>query len=289
MTFLITGSSGQLAREFAARFERDGIAYAAPRESELDITDPAEIQQAIAHYQPKVLLNCAAYNHVDKAEADPAAAYAVNAVAVQNLAQACRNYGILLVHYSTDYVFDGRKEGLYVETDPPNPLNVYGQSKLEGERFAAETESLTFRVSWVYGPGEQNFLFKLRQWAEKSDVLKVVWDQISVPTYTADIVEYSLRAVSSGLRGTYHLTNSGYASRYEVARTYLQLIGCREKIVLPVASVEFGNTVARPFFSPMTGMTLSNKLRATIPSWQDALGRFVAAGRLPSTAETSGS
>ena len=130
----------------------------------------------------------------------------------------------------------------------------------------------------MYGPGQQNFFHKLRQWAQKNDVLKVVWDQLSVPTYTEDIVTYTMQALEAGLRGTYHLTNSGYASRYEVAR-YFFAKQDPEKLILPVSTSVFASTVQRPYFSKMANERLSSALDVTIPAWQEAVDRFIAADR----------
>ncbi len=320
MTFLITGSSGQLAGEFQQHFERDGVAYQAPSEAKLDITDATVVRRAIGEYRPDVVVNCAAFNDVRRAELGPEPAYAVNTQAVRNLADACAQNDTRLVHFGTDYVFDGTKEAFYTEDDPTHPLNNYGRSKRDGEvacqssfesaTSSAERRTLTstpetgnvepdspnrdrrtskqetgiqnfpliLRVSWVYGPGEQNFFYKLQQWARKNDVLKVVWDQLSVPTYTADIVRFTLQAVEAGLRGTYHLTNSGYASRYETARHFFRKKG-NDKLILPVSTNEFDTTVVRPYFSKMSNRKLSDALNVRIPPWEDALDRFVKRDR----------
>ena len=166
--FLISGSSGQLAREFINYFAGSGVECQAPGEAELDITSRDNIDAAIARFRPDVLLNCAAYNNVEQAEVTPGPAYAVNAVGAENLAKSCKANNIFLVHYSTDYVFDGQKEDFYVEEDIVNPLNEYGKSKLQGERAvqAATDKCLIFRLSLVYGPGQQNFIYKLQQWAQ---------------------------------------------------------------------------------------------------------------------------
>ncbi len=140
----------------------------------------------------------------------------------------------------------------------------------------AQPKPLTLRTSWVYGDGTQNFFHKLKQWSRKQDVLKIVYDQISIPTYTDDIVTYTLKALDAGLHGTYHLTNSGYASRYEVARYFLDRVGI-DKLVLPVPSSQFGSTVKRPFFSAMSNKRLSEALGTHIPTWQDAVRRYAVA------------
>lgn len=276
MRFLITGSNGQLAKEFVRTLGATDHEVTAPPEEELDVSDLNAVQEAIAYYKPELILNCAAYNFVDKAEADFDAAYRVNAVGAKNLAIACKRHNVLLVHFSTDYVFDGSKEDFYTEEDCPNPINNYGKTKLSGERsIAEETEDfLLFRLSWVFGEGKQNFFYNLMKWAEKNHVLRVVCDEISVPTYTEDVVKVTTLAVDKGLRGTFHLTNSGYATRYEVARHFFETLG-REKLILPVSSNYFAVAAKRPRFSAMSNRRICKALDLTIPDWRNGIDRFI--------------
>ena len=277
MKFLITGANGQLATEFQRNIERNNSCNVIPLSREkLDITDFNAVAEAILHYKPDIVLNCAAYNQVDKAEQDFERASKVNATGVKNLAALCCKNRALLIHFSTDYVFDGLKEGFYTEDDMPNPINNYGRSKLLGEKLLAEEtdDFLLFRVSWVFGAGKQNFFYKLSDWARKKNVLKIVCSEISVPTYTEDIVRFTLDAVKNNLRGVYHLTNSGYASRYEVARYYIDKLKL-PNLALPVNSGFFGETAKRPYFSAMSTLKLSNALSVEIPDWKNAVDRFV--------------
>jgi dTDP-4-dehydrorhamnose reductase len=193
----------------------------------------------------------------------------VNAMGVRNLARASKKMDSLLVHFSSDYVFDGTKEDFYTEEDITNPLNKYGESKLSGELFLKEETDnfLLFRVSWVFGAGQQNFLYKLLEWAKQKKLLKVVCDQISVPTCTRDIAHLTMFAINKGLRGVYHLTNSGYASRYEVARFFLEKTGM-DNLVLPVRSDAFPSPAKRPYFSAMSNIKLSRALDVQIPDWR---------------------
>ena len=301
MRFLITGSAGQLAREFVLRFERDGVEYLAPPESDLDITDVDSVRECIGACRPDVVLNCAAYNNVDAAETDVAAAMKVNSEAVGNLARSCRETNALLVHYSTDYVFDGRKEGLNTESDGTGPVNRYGESKLAGEQAVAwgkesnvqqptsnnqrptlesgatRPDFLLFRTSWLYGGKGSNLLTRMLDWSRDRDVIRVVWDQVSVPTYTVDVVDVSLRAVESGMRGLYHLTNTGYASKYEVARFLFAKLGLN-KLVLPVSSDAFPGAAPRPFFSAMSSEKVAGELGITLPAWEEGIERYVGGG-----------
>ena len=278
MKFLIAGASGQLAKAFIERFENDGIEYLAPLEGEFDITSPEMIAQVVNGFKPNVLINCAAYNNVDQAEKTPEPAMLVNSKAPGLLATECNKHGIKFVHYSSDYVFDGKKEGLYNESDSVNPLNQYGKSKLSGEQevLSADKSSLVFRLSWVYGKGEQNFLYKLSQWSKGRDVIKVVYDQVSVPTYTIDIVDATLRAIEKGLSGLYHLTNTGYGSRFEVARCFFKALGGGPEMVIPVPSSMFPSPVERPFISAMSNKKLVSDIGGgySIPGWEDAIMRY---------------
>ena len=179
------------------------------------------------------------------------------------------------MHFSTDYVFDGKKGALYTEEDAPNPINVYGKSKYEGEKIACETlkNHLVFRTSWVYGKGQQNFLYKLRQWAQKQDALRISDDEISVPTYADDIVKATLAGLEQGKRGLYHLTNSGHASRYRLAKYFLKASGM-DKQVIPVPSASFKQKAKRPLFSAMSNAKLCREFNISLPPWQDGIERY---------------
>jgi dTDP-4-dehydrorhamnose reductase len=273
---LITGANGQLAREFIKKTEKYNYKVIPLTKDRLDISDLNSVLETISHYNPDVVINCAAYNLVDNAEKDFDTAFKINAIGVRNLALACKKCDALLVHYSTDYIFDGTKEDFYTEEDNPNPVNNYGKSKLLGERFLIEETDrfLLFRVSWVFGEGKQNFLYKLSELAKLNRILRIVYDQISIPTYTEDIVKFTIFAIDKGLRGIYHLTNSGYASRYEVARYFIEKLGLK-KLILPVSSDYFQSLAKRPYFSAMSNKKISKYLGINIPEWKDGIDRFV--------------
>lgn len=278
--FLILGAAGQLARQFQRVLDARGLSFAAPAEEQCDITDPAVLGRVVEETQPDIILNCAAYNAVDAAEDDPDTAYRINRDAVATIASIAARRGAFLVTYSSDYVFDGRKGEPYTEEDDPHPLGVYGASKREGEMAVIEAGGayLLFRPSWVFGEGTQNFLHKLRGWAEANRVLKVSSDEVSVPTYTADMVTLTLAALDKGLEGLYHMTNSGFCSRYELAAHYLRAIGADNELV-PVPMSSFPTKAERPGFSAMANGKLAGSLGRDIPTWQDAVSRFAAASR----------
>ncbi len=277
MKYLITGKNGQLARAFMTRFEAQAIEFTASDASQLDITDSGAVHDAVASYKPGVIINCAAYNLVDEAEQDPDAAFAVNAVGPRNLAEAAARHKAILVHFGSDYVFDGLKEsGLYVESDPVQPVNVYGKSKLTGEQYVLEglDRSLVLRLSWVFGEGKRNFMSKLAEWARNSEYLKIACDEFSVPTYTGTVAEVTLKALEQGITGRYHLTNTGFCSRYEWARLALNELGT-DKFIRPVNMESFNLPARRPKFSAMSNEKLARLLNITVPTWEDAVRQFL--------------
>ena len=273
---LISGASGQLSREFQGILSKRAIDFTAPEEKDWDITDFNRTKEIIKEIKPDVIINCAAYNLVDEAQDNYRLAYSVNSEAVENLAGICKEERIFLVHYSSDYVFDGQKQDLYVEDDMTNPVNVYGKSKLKGEQAIQSISPayLIFRLSWVIGGGKQNFLYKVRQWAQKSKPLKIVSDEVSIPTFTEDIVNITLLSLKKGIAGLFHLTNSGYASRYELARYFVNKMGL-DNIIIPVSINNFKTKARRPLFSPMSNSRIAKTLGISISTWQESMDKFV--------------
>ena len=273
---LILGSNGQLGREFTKQLSASGKKFLAPPENEFNITDFPAITKQILDASPSVIINCAAYNLVDDAEENSEPAFLINHKAVENLANAAKQCNALLVHYGTDYVFDGNKGNLYTEEDTPNPLGNYGKSKLAGEKAIQDIlkNYLIFRTSWVFGDGKQNFIYKFRSWAEKNEVLKISADETSVPTSTVDMVTATLTAIEKNLTGLYHLTNSGYASRYEWAR-YLAEILQLKNIIIPVPVSSFKTKAQRPPFAAMSNAKICSTIGIQLPDWKEAVKKFV--------------
>jgi dTDP-4-dehydrorhamnose reductase len=281
MKYLVTGRNGQLARAFIRNFEQRSIECIAPDETHLDITDPKAVHEVVAAVKPDVIFNCAAYNLVDKAEQDRGTAFAVNTEGPKNLAQAAAKQKTLLVHFGSDYVFDGTKEnGLYTEIDPTNPLNEYGKSKLAGERFVLEESdrSLVLRLSWVFGEGKQNFMYKLSEWAKSNEYLKITCDEFSVPTSTETVVDVVLQALAQGMTGRYHLTNTGYCSRFEWAKLTLNTLGIK-KFIRPVPMDAFDLPAKRPKFSAMSNGNIASLLNIRIPTWEEGVRSFLQGGK----------
>ncbi len=266
--YLITGAQGQLGGEFLKTLGREakGLSH-----SELDIGNTDRVLEILYSLRPRIIINCAAYNYVDLAEERYYEAIRTNTIGPRNLAYGAKKIGAFLVHFSTDYVFDGTKTSPYTEEDIPNPVNMYGRSKYMGELSIKEelVNYLILRVSWVFGDGRQNFIYKLLKWSEEKDVLEIASDEVSVPTSTSTIVNITVKALDEKLTGLYHLTNSGYASRYEWAVFILEKLGIKKEVV-PVSSERFNLPAKRPKFSAMSNEKLSGILGIRIPSWQEA-------------------
>lgn len=276
MKILMTGANGQLGLAFQKELTREKIPFFGTDLSGCDITDEKQVSRLLDQQKPSVLINCAAYNLVDDAEQKPELAFAINSHAVKILAMACRERHVKFVHFGTDYVFDGAKKALYVEEDIPNPLNVYGQSKLAGEQNAlSESENaLIIRTSWLYGQGPQNFLFKVAQWAKNQKVLKVADDEVSVPTSAELLVDLTLRALNKKLSGLYHGVSSGYASRFELAKYFMHAAGLHVAVD-PVPAATFPSKAKRPLFSAMSNRKISDELGIKVPVWQDGVDWYV--------------
>ncbi len=275
--YLITGKGGQLANAFERYLSRQAKDYVAIDIAGLDITDYSAIARVLGQYRPQIIINCAAYNLVDKAEEDYYEAYKVNALGPRLLAIAAEQFSCRLVHYSSDYVFDGLKaDGLYVEQDATAPLNEYGRSKLMGERLVMEALSnpLVLRLSWVFGEGQQNFIYKLLQWEKERDFLKVACDEFSVPTSTETVVAVTLNALKVGLTGLYHLVNNGFCSRYEWATFVFKRMGIK-KHIHPVPMAYFNLPAKRPNFSALSNARISALLNIAIPHWQEEVENYL--------------
>ena len=275
MKYIITGSSGQLAKAFIKKFTEEKIDFIAPGEQDLDITNKEKISNIFSQYSPDVVINCAAYNNVEFAQQDNTKAFLINKTAVTNLVEESQKYNAKFVHFGTDYVFDGTKNDLYIESDKTNPLNEYGKSKLAGEQEALKyNNSLVCRLSWVIGEGQQNFLFKLSGWLKNNKVIKVSGDEVSVPCFSFDIADTVMKALDKGLLGLYHLTNSGKCSRFELAKEFVQLNKLDNELI-PVPMASFNSKVQRPLVTAMSNAKISKELNINIPNWKESLKKLL--------------
>lgn len=254
---------------------------------QIDLSDVAGLRRIISEVKPDIILNAAAYTNVDKAESEPEVARAINATGPAVLAEEAKKLGAVLVHYSTDYVFDGTKGSPYVETDRPNPLNVYGQTKWEGEQAieASGCVNLVLRTSWVYSMRQGGFVTKVLHWARTQEVMRVVDDQISGPTSTRMLAEVTALILAQGRDdvsgylsekgGLYHCAGGGSCSRYEWAKAILELDPKKEeqvvKEILPAKSSDFPVPANRPMVNVLDIGQLFSKLQVNCIHWCSGL------------------
>jgi dTDP-4-dehydrorhamnose reductase len=282
MRLLLIGNSGQLGWELQRTLQPLGDLIALDYPA-VDLADPAGIHKMVQECHPQVIVNAAAYTAVDKAEDEPELAEAVNGTAPGVLAKEAQKLDALLVHYSTDYVFDGTKGSPYVETDSPHPLNVYGRSKLAGEKAiqAVDGFHLIFRTAWVYSLRRESFVTRVLEWARKNAVLRVVGDQVSNPTWARMLAEGTALVLARGdtyLReraGLFHLTCAGYASRYMWAEAILRLDSHKQdqkaKQLLPASSADFPTPAQRPLFSALDCRKFEQTFGLRLPAWETTL------------------
>lgn len=273
---LVTGGDGLLARSLAALGRAEAPVVALGR-GDLDVADPVAVARAVERYRPRAVVNAAAMTDVDGCERDPAAARRANVEGPRLLASACRAASARFLHVSTDFVFDGAKRHPYTQDDAPNPISVYGCTKLEGEQAAraADPGALVARTSWVFGPGGKNFASRLFEYAAASPVLRGITDMRSVPTYAPDLAARLLELVDAGASGTYHVTGSGEATWFEVARTALDLAGRDDVELRPVTVAELGLPAPRPPYSVMRCLRTPALGLPPLRDWREAMAEFV--------------
>lgn len=271
MRVMITGAGGQLGQEMVKISQGRGHETVPFTSRQLDITGAGAVREAVARHRPDAVINCAAYNAVDQAESDWKQAFLVNGLGVRNLALASREAGAVLVHYSTDYVFDGHSTRPYTIVDHPHPISRYGESKLLGEQAVRDLSARFFliRTSWVFGPGNTNFAQKVLEWSRQRDELRVVDDQVSTPTGTRDLAGATLDLLETGNFGLYHLTNTGSCSRYAWARYILETTGWKGTI-LPAKTAEFPTPARRPAYSVLDNFGSPDVLGYELSSWEEA-------------------
>lgn len=289
MKVLVIGEKGQLAWELANSLKCVSEVVTASS-SVCDIRFKDQIDTVVKQINPDIVINASAYNDVDRAETEHEKAMVINADGPGWLARTCRSLSIPLIHYSTDFVFDGKKGTPYVETDSPNPINFYGLSKLHGEEaIQSETEaSLIFRVAWLYSSRGSNFVTKFIQWAKEKETIRVVDDQIGSPTWARFVAEATaaILAQSKGStiplydwvrqrNGVYHLTCEGEASRYVWASKIWEYIPNRDNLklkeILPAKSSEFNTAALRPTYSPLGCKKVTETFYINLKSWLEQI------------------
>ncbi len=280
MKFLITGYNGQLGYDIVRELKKRGLTdYLAVDKEEMDITNKEEVDKVIGEYKPDVIFHCAAWTAVDKAEVMEELCYDVNVTGTKNVVDASIDVGAKILYMSTDYVFDGKKEGLYVEDDPVNPMSVYGKTKYEGEvEVRRNPKHYITRISWVFGINGNNFIKTMLKLSENHDSLNVVSDQVGTPTYTVDLSRLLVDMALTDKYGTYHSTNEEYCSWAEFASYIFESNGIKTK-VNPVTTEEYfkiagSNQAYRPRNSKLSKEKLKNSGFELLPSWKDATDRY---------------
>jgi dTDP-4-dehydrorhamnose reductase len=278
MKILITGAAGQLGQALMQEAGRRGWQAAATDVGDLDITDPQVIWQQLTRHRPAAVINAAAATRVDDLEQDPDLALKVNSLGPRNLAVACRRLGLKLLQVSTDYVFDGAKEGPYVEWDPPRPLSVYGLSKLLGEEAVRQQcpDHFIVRTAWLYGPPGPNFVTAILAQGRSlppEEELPVVDDQRGSPTSTLALAPQLLALAETQAFGTYHATCQGETTWFEFARYILNKAGL-ETPVRPCTTAEYPLPARRPANSVLENLMLRLQGLDLMPPWQEAYNQF---------------
>jgi dTDP-4-dehydrorhamnose reductase len=276
MKILITGAKGQLGQDMVKECQARNIPYIAADSKTLNISDRTSVDEFVNVHRPEVIINCAAYNEVDLAEKDWKKAFSVNGLGTKNLALAANKYDSTLVHFSTDYVFDGRNDRPYTIADNPHPISRYGESKLLGENIVRDLCEHYFliRTSWVFGKGNSNFARKILEWCRDKSELSIVDDQISSPTYTVDLAKATLDHLATNSFGLYHCSNSGICSRYEWAQFILQHVGWKG-VLRRAKSSDFKTAAQRPVYSALDNFGTEETLGYMLPTWEDATTRYM--------------
>ena len=283
---LLIGKNGQLGWELQRTLATLGEVVSLDFPA-VDLGSPESLRELIHGISPSLIVNAAAYTNVDKAESEPDLARRINAIAPGVMAEEAKRIGAAFIHYSTDYVFDGTKGSAYVETDVPNPLNVYGRTKLEGEQLvqAVGGAYLIFRTSWVYSLRQGGFVTKVLQWARQQEILRIVDDQIGSPTWARMLAEATAQVIAQGrgelvdyllgTTGLYHLAGGGSASRYEWAKAILELDPRKEeqvlKEILPAKTSEFPTLAERPLQSELLIDRFKIIFRMPLHNWNKYL------------------
>ena len=284
MKILLTGATGQVGYELERSLQSLGQVVA-PRRAELDLSNPDQVRAVVRAVRPDLIVNPGAYTAVDQAEAEPELCWRINAEAPAIMAAEAKLLGAAMVQYSTDYVFDGAKDGPYLETDPVNPLNAYGRSKLAGEQAvaAAGIDHLILRTSWVYGMRGKNFLLTMLRLGAERAQLRVVADQHGAPTWSRSVADCSAAMLAQAQAGgpawwarhggVYHLTSAGATTWCGFTEAIVAAAGLQCQ-VLPIASAQYPVAAPRPANSRLDG----SKLRqlCAMPEWQDALALCLA-------------
>ena len=272
MKVLVTGANGQLGHDVVQELQKQNIEYYGATRKDFDLIDFKTTKNFIINYMPDVVIHCAAYTAVDKAENEQGLCYLVNASATENIAEICKQINAKMLYISTDYVFDGTKEGFYEVNDKPNPINVYGKTKLLGE-FALQKSLKKYfiiRTSWVFGEHGNNFVKTMLRLGNEHKEIDVVADQYGSPTYTADLAPLLVNMIQTERYGIYHATNEGVCSWAEFAEEIFKLAKMDVKIN-HITSAEYLTRAQRPINSRLSKVKLGAKKFGYLNLWNDAV------------------
>jgi len=274
MKVLVTGYKGQLGYDVIKRLNKSNIDCLGVDIDDFDITNEKQTFDYIINYNPDVVVHCAAYTAVDKAEEDKEKCFNINVIGTRNIAKACKQIDCKMVYISTDYIFDGQGETPFEVDDVPNPINYYGETKYLGEKEVTDFLEKYFiiRISWVFGINGNNFIKTMLRLAEIRDELSVVSDQIGSPTYTYDLAKLIFNIIPEEKYGIYHATNEGYCSWYEFALEIFKQANIDIK-VNPIKTEDYKTLAKRPMNSRLSKKSIQGY--ALLPKWENALQRFL--------------
>lgn len=275
MKVLVTGANGQLGYDVIKLLDSECIEFLGTDRESVDITNEEQVTRVICDYNPDVVIHCAAYTAVDKAEDEKELCYAINVLGTRYIAEVCRDINAKMVYISTDYVFDGEGDNPFEVTDKPNPINYYGKTKYEGELEVQKFLDKYFvvRISWVFGSNGNNFVKTMLRLGQERDEISVVADQIGSPTYTRDIAKLLVEMVKTDKYGVYHATNEGYCSWYEFACEIFKQAGMEIK-VNPIKTEDYPTIAKRPMNSRLSKKSLLLNMFSTLPTYEKALRNF---------------
>ncbi len=287
MKILLTGAAGQLATDLSAVLKDAGLSVRGYDSKSLDVSDGKRVMEEVSMVKPGIIINCGAYTKVDLAEKEREQAFAVNKDGAAHVAEAARKVNAVLVHISTDFVFDGLKSTPYTESDATNPLSVYGESKLAGETEIMERmeDYIIVRTSWLYGKSGHNFVKTILKYAAERDFLNVVYDQVGAPTWTVDLADALLKIVKSVQEGSkeygiYNYSNEGVASWYDFADAIVEEarasgMNLQCGAVRPILTSEYPTLARRPAYSVLDKGRVKNTFNLTIPHWRASLRKML--------------
>lgn len=277
MKVLVTGAKGQLGYDVVERLKELNIEHIGVDRDDFDLTNEKETKEYIMNYKPDVVIHCAAYTAVDKAEDERDLCYAINVLGTKYIVEACKELDAKMVYISTDYVFNGEKEEPYEVTDTPNPVNYYGYTKYLGEEEVKNNLEKYFivRISWVFGKNGNNFVKTMLRLGQERKEIKVVCDQVGSPTYTYDLTRLLCDMIQTDKYGIYHATNEGYCSWYDFACEIFKVAGMDVKVI-PITSEEYPTRAKRPINSRLNKSDLYNKGFIQLNNWKEATRDYLS-------------